>query len=197
MASRAADTVCSSTRPWSRPPSVPATWPPNRTSILSPGATLSQASLHFLYGAEQVLCAEGFRPLDQGKHNSTRGPVRYFGSVSARAAARSPHRSAADRAGRVPVGGQGPPEHTPLRSPPREHLQAITWPVVVSHGAADPHTPEAPLRANGLISALRTSSYCLVTREQSAARASIISTCHPILPGRAVAGLLSHADGAP
>jgi hypothetical protein len=43
-----------------------------------------------------------------------------------------------------------------------------------------------PFRANGLISALQTSSYCLVTREQSAARASITSTCHPILPGRAV-----------
>jgi len=40
----------------------------------------------------------------------------------------------------------------------------------------------------GLISALPSSSYCLVTRAQSAARASISSTCHPILPGRAVRG---------
>jgi hypothetical protein len=47
----------------------------------------------------------------------------------------------------------------------------------------------------GLISALPSSSYCLVTRAQSAARASISSTCHPILPGRAVRGLPLHADG--
>jgi S1-C subfamily serine protease len=54
--------------------------------------------------------------------------------------------------------------------------------------AAGPLTPEVPFRANGLISALQTSSYCLVTRARSAARASITSTCHPILPGRAVRG---------
>src|SRR4029453_2197213 len=41
---------------------------------------------------------------------------------------------------------------------------------------------------NRLISALQTSPYCLVTRAQPAARASITSTCHPILPGRAVHG---------
>jgi hypothetical protein len=52
--------------------------------------------------------------------------------------------------------------------------------------AAGPLTPEVPLRAIGLISALRTSPYCVVTRAQPAARASITSTCHPILPGRAV-----------
>jgi hypothetical protein len=64
-----------------------------------------------------------------------------------------------------------------LRQSPVRGRESLKWPTLPQR---------VPLRANALISALRTSSYCLVTRAQLAARASISSTCHPILPGRAV-----------
>jgi hypothetical protein len=54
---------------------------------------------------------------------------------------------------------------------------------VVSNRSGRPSRPEVPLRAIPLISTLRTSSYCLVTPDATRIRASISSTCHPILPG--------------
>jgi hypothetical protein len=71
---------------------------------------------------------------------------------------------------------------TPLPDQRDRHPAALATQAAPS----DPLTPEVPLRVNALTAALQTRLYCLVTREQSAARASITSTCHPILPGRAV-----------